>query len=671
MPGYLVETISSFVDGEADRLIGALSSRLLEEYPGDHERQLRSWRSQIDLLQTCLSDHLESNPAAGGWGIIIEYPLLRLQRRLDVVILAGQTVAVLEFKVGAGSFNASDKRQVEDYALGLRDFHETSKGLSIWPVLVVTEGPHGALTEICEGVAEVATTNAAGLRAVFSCLSNRVRAASQEQLDVFWWDSGAYRPVPTIVQAAEALFAGHQVTEIAAAATDPKNLKETSEALVAIIEKARSNKEHVIAFVTGVPGSGKTLVGLNAVHDKRFSLGGASPGAYLSGNTPLVEVLKMALADDARKREGIPATEAARRVGSAVQSLMNFLREYLNAHPDKPPADHVVVFDEAQRAWDAEYGKQKFDRPKSEASLFLEIMGRHEDWAVIIALVGGGQEINRGELGLTEWGRALAEANAPPGCKQWRAVASPQVIDGDDSTAWQRLIAGERPPWLKEDSRLHLSSSVRSYGSEAVPRWVNALLGGDIQEARAIAREDPDFPVYVTRDLDRAREWLRSSARGHRRCGLVASSGARRIRADGLGVSLGATQLKDLAHWFLRDRGDIRSSFALEVVANEYGCQGLELDYVGVCWDGDLLWDQDSQSWMPRRLVGAKWQVIQQPDGKNWAVNKYRVLLTRARLGMVLWVPQGDTKDRTRQPYDYHMVVRSLLDAGARNLDGE
>jgi len=351
LAGYLTKSVAEFVASSVESLTGKLSERLIESYSGDHDRQLRSWRSQIDLLQKCLGDHLASDPTASSWGVIIEYPLLRLQRRLDVVILAGQTVAVLEFKVGAGSFNASDKRQVEDYALGLRDFHETSKGLSIWPVLVVTEGPDGTLTQISDGVAEVATTNAAGLGAAFRRLSNRVTAASQEQLDVFWWDSGAYRPVPTIVQAAEALFAGHQVTEIAAAATDPKNLKETSEALVAIIERARSNKEHVIAFVTGVPGSGKTLVGLNAVHDKRFSLGGASPGAYLSGNTPLVEVLKMALADDARKREGIPATEAARQVGSAVQTLMNFLREYLNAHPDKPPADHVVVFDEAQRAW--------------------------------------------------------------------------------------------------------------------------------------------------------------------------------------------------------------------------------------------------------------------------------------------------------------------------------
>lgn len=669
MAGYHVSTVGDFISAPAEAIVNQLSTRLIEHYRGDHERQLYSWRKQVHVLQDSLRKHLNANRKAKDWGIILEYPLLRLQRRLDVVVLAGDIITIIEFKVGDGAYNAMDKRQVEDYALGLRDFHETSHGFPIWPVLCVTDAVAGKLSPITREVGEVATTNSEGLSEVFDALSRASNRDGAKQTDVIEWDAGAYRPVPTIVQAAEELFAGHDVTEITAAAADRQNLGETTEALISLIERARTNREHLVAFVTGIPGSGKTLVGLNAVHDSRFSEKGQSPGAYLSGNTPLVKVLQEALALDARKREGIKAEEAKRRVSTAVQTLMNFLREYLNSHPDRAPADHVVIFDEAQRAWDAAYGKQKFDRPKSEASLFLEIMGRHEDWAVIIALVGGGQEINKGELGLSEWGRALNEENINPDTPNWVAVASPEVLEGGEATAWQKLFDGVPAGWAERDPRLHLSASIRSYGSTAAPKWVNAILAGNLDEGASIAQAEPDFPVYLTRELDRAKAWLTHSARGSRRCGLVASSGARRIRSDGLGVSLGAAQLDDVAHWFLRERGDIRSSYALEVTANEYGCQGLELDYVGVCWDGDMLWNAKLQCWEPRRLSGAKWQSIHQADGKSWALNKYRVLLTRARLGTVIWVPTGSETDPTRNRYHYDEIARALERAGARQFD--
>ncbi|MFD1765309.1 DNA/RNA helicase domain-containing protein [Sphingorhabdus buctiana] len=668
MAGYYVSKADEFTSALPETIVNQLATRLIEHFQGDHERQLYAWREQVRILQAKLQKHIKTDPNAADWGIIIEYPLLRLQRRLDVIVLAGDIVTVIEFKVGDGGYNSIDKRQVEDYALGLRDFHESSHGLRIWPLLCVTEGPPGKLSAIDQGVGEVATSNAEGLNEVLSTLSNAAYQDGRKQIDVKIWNAGAYRPVPTIVQAAEDLFAGHDVTEIAAAAADRRNLGETTDALIYLIERARNRKQHLVIFVTGVPGSGKTLVGLNAVHDKRFSNAGQNPGAYLSGNTPLVKVLQEALALDARKREGIDAKEAKRRINASVQTLMNFLREYLNARPDNAPADHVVVFDEAQRAWDAAYGKQKFDRPKSEASLFLEIMGRHDDWAVIIALVGGGQEINKGELGLSEWGRALAVENDNPNTPHWFAVASPEVLDGGEATAWQTLFDGPPAAWAEREPSLHLNSSIRSYGSPSVPPWVNSLLAGNLREAARISQVEPDFPVYLTRSLNEAKEWLTRSARGNRRCGLVASSGARRIRADGLGVSLGAAQLDDLAHWFLRGREDIRSSYALEVTANEYGCQGLELDYVGVCWDGDLLWDAKLECWAPRRLNGAKWQSINQHAGRTWALNKYRVLLTRARLGSIIWVPQGSKTDPTRSCQHYDGIADALKRAGARTL---
>lgn len=668
MVGYQVLTVDQFLKMEVPSVVDRLASKLIEHFSGDHERQLRSWQKQVSILQDTLSQHLDYDLNAANWGIVFEYPLLRLQRRLDVVILAGEIITILEFKVGGGVYSAKDKTQVEDYALGLRDFHETSHGRAIWPVLCVTDGPSGSLTPITQGVSEVATANASDLSEVFTALSQSSRRDGGSQMDVQAWDAGAYRPVPTIVQAAEALFAGHDVNEIASAASDTQNLGNTTEALISLIDRAEKESEHLVVFVTGVPGSGKTLVGLNAVHDSRFSKQGQTPSAYLSGNTPLVKVLQEALILDARKREGIKAEVARRRIGASVQTLMNFLREYLTAHPDRAPADHVVIFDEAQRAWDAAYGKQKFDRPKSEASLFLEIMGRHENWAVIVALVGGGQEINKGELGLSEWGRALIQENENLDTPNWKALASPTVLDGGEATAWQKLFDGEPQQWVHRDPRLHLNTSIRSYGSSAAPKWVNAVLSSDLENADRIAKSERDFPVYLTRDLEQARAWLSKSARGTRRCGLVASSGARRIRADGLGVSLGATQLDDLAHWFLRDRGDIRSSYALEVTANEYGCQGLELDYVGVCWDGDMVWNEGDECWEPRKLNGWRWQTVHQPDGKAWALNKYRVLLTRARLGTVIWIPKGSLNDETRDPESYNRIALALERAGARTL---
>lgn len=298
---------------------------------------------------------------------------------------------------------------------------------------------------------------------------------------------------------------------------------------------------------------------------------------------------------------------------------MNYLEEYLQQHPNDAPVDNVIVFDEAQRAWDAEYGAQKFDRPKSEPALFLEIMDRHPDWAVIIALVGGGQEINRGERGLSEWGNVLREWNANVAARTWDVYAAPDVLTGGDATAWQRLFEdGQTPSWVTSDEKLHLPVSVRSYACLATNQWVNAVLDGSADIALGVARKVEDFPVFVTRSLEEARSWLKGQARGHRRCGLVASSGARRLRADGLGVSLSANELSDVANWYLMPRGDVRSSYVLEVTGNEYTCQGLELDYVGVCWGGDLIRDDAGVAWIQCSFKGSRWQTVREPDTKNW-----------------------------------------------------
>jgi len=668
--GYYVSSAANFVEDAPDRIVGLLSQALIEHFSGDHDRQLYSWRQQVQLLQDEFRKFLPGRTPARDWGLIIEYPLLRLQKRLDVVILAGEVICILEFKVGAQTLAEADRRQVEDYALSLRDFHTSSRDATIYPVLCATASSKTNLAPIEKGtVGQVGAIGSDGLCLLFAQLAAFQSQQASTQIDYQAWDRGAYRPVPTIIEAAEALYAGHSVGDIAQAGAEAQNLGATTEALISLIQRAKREGEHLVIFVTGVPGAGKTLVGLNAVHDPRFRDEGHTFGAYLSGNTPLVRVLREALAEDEHRRRGTKKSEARRRVQSAIQTLMDFLREYLKAHDGEAPDDHVIIFDEAQRAWDAAYGAQKFNRSKSEAGLFLEIMGRHDDWAVIIALVGGGQEINKGELGISEWGRALQAERDRDGARAWKAIASPQVLAGDEVTAWQSLFDSEVPAWVEADARLHLSTSIRSYGSDAAPKWVNSLLASDLQSAASIARSEADFPVYLTRDLETARAWLVQHSRGNRRSGLVASSGARRLRAEGLGASIGAAELDAVAHWFLRPRGDIRSSFALEVTANEYACQGLELDYVGVCWDGDLAFDFSHAKWRPRRLNGTRWQTVQGDDGRNWILNKYRVLLTRARLGMVIWVPRGSSADETRLPKVYDTIAGVLIASGARSLD--
>jgi hypothetical protein len=366
-----------------------------------------------------------------------------LQRRLDVVLVCGERVVVIEFKVGATTYRPIDARQVEDYALDLRDFHEASHTLNIIPVLCATEATAESLsTNTGSGVAPLCRCNRVTLSDFFLILAN---TDIGPQIDAKIWDHSPYQPVPTIIEAAELLYAGHKVEEIAHASSNHENLTTTTNRLIEIIADAQQKKQHVVAFVTGVPGSGKTLVGLNAIHDPRFRAEERPAGAFLSGNTPLVTVLREALARDVAERTAKTLADARREVRTEIQGLMTYLEEYLVAHPRRAPAEKVIVFDEAQRAWDAEYGAQKFKRSKSEPALFLEIMERHADWAVIIALVGGGQEINRGERGLAEWGTALKERRGSSG-PRWHVIAAPDIATGGDATAWQTLFPGEPSP---------------------------------------------------------------------------------------------------------------------------------------------------------------------------------------------------------------------------------
>lgn len=618
-------------------------------YGGSAEQQ-GAWQSQIAALRAAIQ-------AVDGeaWTVALEYDLLRLETRADAVLLTDRAILVLEFKTTDASPAA--RAEAEDYALDLRDFHAASRAHPIVPVLVSggarfqvpAEPPlfwHGVVPPLACGPQDLPDL----LRWV------QARAPAGPPLDGDAWLAAPYRPVPGIVDAATMLYARHGVAEIAAARADATNLRATSDAIARAVVAAQHDHAKTVVFVTGIPGAGKTLCGLNAV----FGAARREGAAFLSGNTPLIAVLREALARDAVLR-GASKAQAIREVKAAIQNVHRFLEDHA-LDPARLPPERLIVFDEAQRAWDERKARQGTqNRPgrltMSEAAHTLEIMGRHPGWAVVVALIGGGQEINTGEAGLAEWGRVIA---ADP---RWGALAGPGVVEGPDPL--RRLAAGH-PPWLRLDPALDLTVPLRTVRDASVAAWVEAVLAGDASRAAAIAASAPDFPVFLTRELGAMRQGLRRFARGLRRAGLLRSSGAKRLRGDGLAAEVTSDEVPD---WFLNRFPDIRASDALEAAATEYACQGLELDVAGLAWGGDLV--RGTGGWAARRFVGTRWQADR--SEAQYVVNTYRVLLTRARAETVIWVPPGSPPgdpfhDTTREAGVMDAVARYLAACGARPL---
>ncbi len=459
------------------------------------------------------------------------------------------------------------------------------------------------------------------------------------------WCKAPYRPSLNIIEAAEQVFAGHRVREISYATAT--NLTDTVDAVIRTIQSAELDHKHVVCFVTGVPGAGKTLAGLSAVHDPALRSDDKPAAVFLSGNGPLVSIVRAALLRDLTKRKK-RTKDSKREITTFIQNVHSFLNYYAVKATADLPSEHVVVFDEAQRAWDGERMAFKDRGSRSEAELMLEIMARCPGWAVIVALVGFGQEIHQGEAGLQEWGRAIRES-APT----WSVIASPSVASADCSEDSACLFEGPPPTEVSVeiDPALHLAVSIRSIRARMVSQWVAAMLDGNWSAAVTHFSANTEFPVVVTRDLDTARKWLYSRASEIRTpgaCGLLASSGALRLRAQGIEVSSAFRRGYPYEDWFLGGSDDVRSSSMLEVAATEFECQGLELDWVGVCWAGDFAYDSHTANWVTRRFVGSRWQFVLKPAARQFVLNKYRVLLTRARKGLIIWVPRGSASDRTR-----------------------
>lgn len=328
------------------------------------------------------------------------------------------------------------------------------------------------------------------------------------------------------------------------------------------------------------------------------------------------------------------------------------------------PIEKVVVFDEAQRAWTREQASKFMqtkrghaDFSQSEPEFLISVMDRHSDWCTIICLIGGGQEINTGEAGLLEWLVALQER-----FQDWDVHAS-ALLDDRHYTVAPEAVQLLRTDRVTKHSDLHLSVSMRSFRAEQLSSFVGAVLDANSADAQQFSKElEARYPIWLTRDIAQARAWLLSTARGGERFGLVASSGAHRLRPEGIHIKSSI----DAASWFLNDKADVRSSYYLEDVATEFDIQGLELDWVGVCWDADLRFGPSG--WDAQAFRGSKWQNVRSVERQLYLTNAYRVLLTRARQGMVIFVPEGDDADPTRPKAFYDRTFEFLRDCGLRVL---
>lgn len=644
---YYNAVVSEFLSTDTDTVIGRLS---LANRHSLEEPQRWAWRRQIDVLRSALAEYPDAR-------LFLEFVIPRMGKRADAVLLTDCAVFVLEFKVGANTHAASALDQVEDYALDLKNFHEGSHSVSIIPLLISTDADPTPLEPIffaADLVAKPIATNADNLGSV---IAHGLVETPKFAIDVARWMEAGYRPTPTIIEAARVLYETHSVVDIARSDASAINLAETSSCANRVIDEARQQRKKTICFVTGVPGSGKTLAGLGMA-TQRFMAHEDEHAVFLSGNGPLVDVLREALARDMANRENVPKSKAEREVRIFIQNIHHFRDEYLSK--EGIPVEKVVVFDEAQRAWTREQasnfmqrkrGQTEFDM--SEPEFLIRVMDRHPDWCTVICLIGGGQEINTGEAGISEWVHAL-ETHFP----HWHVFISPRIVSKEYGASFD-VPSFLALPQTHQEEHLHLSVSMRSFRAEALSTFVGHVVDNEAKEAAQLYQSiRTNYPLYVTRDLAVARNWLRERARGSERIGLVASSGAQRLRPEGIHVKAAI----DPPNWFLNSATDVRSSCFLEEVASEFAVQGLELDWTGVCWDGDFY--HSSGEWHFQSFKGTKWQFVKDESRRLYLRNAYRVLLTRARQGMVIFVPYGSESDLTRPSKFYDGTFEFLRECG-------
>ncbi|MCF8475337.1 MAG: DUF2075 domain-containing protein [Emcibacter sp.] len=666
---YYQNNISIFLDDAKEKILGEIANN--NHFNLDIS-QKNAWVTQIENLKRQLQEFQSGE-------IFFEFCIPRMGKRVDVLLLINGVVFVLEYKTGSYSYDRHAKDQALDYALDLKNFHESSHHKYIVPILVSTEAPAepNEITWYQDKIAVPLLSNGNDLSVIITNAISDIRGLNQcasaahglldngqDSFDNELWAESGYKPTPTIVEAAQALYQGHSVEEISRSDAGARNLTHTADCISNIIEHSKKYERKSICFVTGVPGAGKTLAGLNI--STRKAGGSEEHAVFLSGNGPLVAVLREALARDEVERtkaigKKLSKKEATQKVSAFIQNIHHFRDEGLRS--SEAPTEHVVVFDEAQRAWNQAQAQKFMESKKgvanfdmSEPEFLISVMDRRKDWCTIVCLVGGGQEINTGEAGLVEWFDALKKR-----FKHWDVYHSEQLANKNYN--WGQDLGAKLDELnATEKEALHLAVSIRSYRAEKLSDFVGAIIDGDAIKAKELHTHLNDYPLVITRDINKTREWLRQHARGTERLGLVASSGAIRLKPEGINVKAEI----DPVNWFLNGKEDIRSSYYLEDVATEFDIQGLELDWIGMCWDANLR--REKNTWSLYNFSGTKWQNVNDPYRQVYLANAYRVLLTRARQGMVIFIPKGDERDHTRSPKFYDETYEFLLSCNIKAI---
>lgn len=659
IPGFTADTSHNIVGQLVHHLVGAGFTA------GCHD--VSAFENQIEELQK----RLEACQMEGD--IIFEYDIVRLGKRIDVILLIRHMVFSLEFKNGKDVFTAQDAQQAEDYAIDLKNFHKESENLYVCPILIATDAkPYPKKqSDGCYPDKQIHLQ-----RENIETLIPKISSISQMygddgEIDFEKWFNSPYYPTPTIIAAAVEAYSTHNLSEIAhsEAGQDDINLCEAK--LGEIIDYAKSNNKKCLCFVTGVPGAGKTLVGLDVVAKSLDNENDSTRSVYLSGNGPLVEVLREALkisVRDSNKQKKITLSKHEKdMVDESINGLIQSSYEFKKAHARdlRPINDKILIFDEAQRVWNQQKMSSKHkDDPMlsvSESHLLLSIMDRHQNWAVMICLVGLGQDIYDGEVGINEWFRCGIE-DFP----EWEMFYSPEIFSQvEDKNIDRKMIENcDRCHTVPE---LYLRTSIRSFRADKQCKFIDYLLDNSPEKAKEIYDVISEkYPVFVTRDFEKAKHWVRKQVRGSQRSGVLACSSAQRLKPEGIYVP---TDI-DVKNWFLAPSDDLRSSNKLEIVASEFKVQGLEIDWGIVCWDADLRRNSKNNDWDHYSFRGTKWMHRNKPEQQRYLVNSYRVLLTRARQGMVLFVPKGvdPEEDPTRNVTYYDSIYNYLVSCGIQVL---
>jgi hypothetical protein len=660
---YYSDTISNYLNEDSSSILGKLNAGYTNE--NLNIKQSRAWSAQIELLKSSLSE-LENER------VLFEFSIPRMGKRADNIIVLGDHILVIEFKIGSDSYDSSSISQVVDYSLDLLNFHETSHDKFLVPILVATrattiDNPYRKK----EGLYEPILCNDRSLKSAISSIQ-KINCPNRNTL--LNWETGKYTPTPTIIEAARALYNGHGVEDISRYEASDTSLFNTTNTLNEIIELSKSTREKSISLVTGVPGAGKTLVGLNVTNERK-KITEEGNAVFLSGNGPLVTVLREALARDRKQvadeseeknEQGkmFSISDARREVKPSIQNVHHFRNDYLKSND--APDERVAVFDEAQRAWNvhqtSKFVREKHDMPEfsmSEPHCLIDYMNRHEGWCSVVCLIGGGQEINTGEAGVKEWVQTIKES-----FPNWTIHYS-DLIDSDNYLTDKGLI-----DWIRTKGRksnhLHLGVSVRSFRSEILSDFVESLLKLKIEEAKRLFSELKDnYPIAITRKRDIYKTWLNRRKRGTERTGVLVSLNAKRLRPEGIDSENALRSQSDdtkVANWFLNSEDDVRSSSSLEIPSTEFAIQGLELDWACVAWGGDL--SLQNGNWAFQKFKGNKWTNIGKVEMQEYLLNTYRVLLTRARQGMIIFIPPGDSTDITRLESRYDETFEYLQAIG-------